>query len=55
MPKLQLRITKKNEKIISSSYFITIPKELVNSMKWKDGDILLFSKLDEKRLVLEND
>lgn len=52
MPKLQLRVTRTGEKE-ASSYFITIPKELVNSVGFKDGDILLWSKHEKDKLLLE--
>jgi hypothetical protein len=35
------------------SYSISIPQEYVDTMRWKKGDRLLFSKLDKKSLKLE--
>lgn len=48
MPKLQKR--KKTQK---GGYFITVPLELVEIMKWEEGDTLIFSKIDNKNLNLE--
>jgi len=48
MPKLQMRKTE-----TGNSYTISIPKEYVNTMRWKKGDNLLFSKFDKKSLKLE--
>ena len=48
MPKLQ---RKKDSK--TGGYFITVPGELVNKMKWRENDILYWYPMDENGLRLD--
>ena len=52
MPKLIERITKKGDRR-KTNYSTTIPVDLVRIMKWKKGEQLLISRLDDERLVIE--
>ncbi len=52
MPTLQMRTTKSKGKE-SDSYFLTIPKEIVNKYKWGKGDTIIVSPLDQDSVKLE--
>lgn len=52
MVKLVERITKRGDNR-SASYSITIPLALVKKMKWKKGDEILITPLDEVCLKIE--
>ena len=48
MPILQER-----KSATGSAFILTIPKEYIDKMKWKKGDSLIFSVIDEKSLKIE--
>ena len=52
MVKLVERITKRGDNR-SASYSITIPLALVKKMKWKKGDEILITPLNEVYLKIE--
>ena len=58
MPKLQSRLNKKIDKDTgktyeSKSYLMIPPKHLIEVMNWKEGDELLYSRLDDKSIKVE--
>ena len=52
MPILQMRLTKSKE-ASSSSYFLTIPKEIIEIMGWKKGNRLIITPLDDNSIKVE--
>ena len=48
MPILHKRKTKTGE-----TYSMTLPKEMIMLMGWRDRDTIIVSKLDDKSLKLE--
>ena len=52
MPKIVERVDKRGARK-KSNFSTTIPVNLMRIMKWKKGDELLISKLDDERLVME--
>lgn len=53
MPKLQERTIKKKGKP-STSYLVTLPKELISKLKWKGGDWLTISVSPDSDVVIQN-
>lgn len=53
MPKLQKRTITKGGKP-STSYLITLPKDLVESMGWEAGDYLNLSPSDKYDMLIKN-
>ena len=53
MPKLQERTISKGGKP-STSYLVTLPKELVSKLKWKGGDWLTISVSADSDVVIQN-
>ena len=53
MPKLQKRTITKGGKP-STSYLVTLPKELVESIGWKAGDYLNLSPTKEENMMIMN-
>ena len=52
MPKIQKR-TLKNKKGTSESYFVTIPLELIDKIKWQKGETVLWQMIDNNTLQLQ--
>lgn len=53
MPRLQERTIKKGGKL-SSSFLVTIPKDIINRLGWEKGDFLSITPTTEKKVLIEN-